>query len=90
MEETHFNVALGYLSVLLSYLCLDEGVRQQICMLLPGQRIRPMINMALEFLQYHKEVDAQLHTDAAGDGAVYAQDGFTERLQSVIESLAEA
>lgn len=89
MEETQFNVALGYLSVLLSYLCLNDDVRAQVRLRLPGRRLRPMINMALEFLHYHKEVDAHLHSVAVVEGGVHPQDGFTERLQSVIESLAE-
>lgn len=89
MEETHYNVALGYLSVLLSYLCLHNEVKRQICLELPGQRLRPMINTALEFLQYHREVDAQLHATEMGEDGACHQDGFTERLQGVIQSLAE-
>lgn len=87
MEETHFNVAFGYLSVLLSNLCLRDDMRPQIGSRMPGQTIQPILGAALEFLQYHQQVDSQM-SDTNHNGS--SRDGFTEKLQEMIKRLMEA
>ncbi|KAI9790377.1 MAG: hypothetical protein M1816_005195 [Peltula sp. TS41687] len=88
MEETHFNVAFGYLSVLLSSLCLRDDMRPPICSRMPGQTIQPILGAAIEFLDYHQLVDSQMsESDRAGAGA---QDGFTVKLREMIERLMDA
>lgn len=79
-------MAIGYLAVLLGNLCLHEEVKPQIRSRLPGQTIRPIQHAAVEFLQYHKEVDAQL---SESDHRGRSSDGFTEKLQKMIERLLE-
>lgn len=86
MEDTHFNVALGYLAVLLSTISLHAGARAHVCSKLPGRTLGPVKDVAIEFLLYHQQVDSQM--SEADDGA-HVQDGFTERLQGVIEKLSE-
>ena len=86
MEETQFNVAVGYLSVLLSNLCLDNSLKPHICSKMPGQTLQPIKDAAIEFLEYHRQVDSQL-SDVDQRGG--SQDVFTERLQKMIERLVE-
>lgn len=87
MEKTHSNVAFGYLAVLLGNLCLNRRVKQQVCAQLPGATLRPLSDAVGEFLHYHKKVDDQFQS-ADGDDAT-AQDGFTARLQMMVDRLNE-
>ncbi|KAI9824831.1 MAG: hypothetical protein M1826_007253 [Phylliscum demangeonii] len=86
MEETHMNVALGYLSILLAHLCLHERLRPLICARMPRQTLEPIRRTALEFLHYHRQVDAQLAGGADYRGC-RNDDAFTDRLQAVLERL---
>ncbi|KAI9826845.1 MAG: hypothetical protein M1832_005784 [Thelocarpon impressellum] len=87
VEETHLNVAYGYLAVLLGNLCLHAGVKQHVRTKLPGGTLRSLSAAVREFLHYHMKVDDQLH---ASQGEESPQDGFTERLQAVVDSLDAA
>ncbi len=96
MEDTHFNVAFGYLAVLLSNVSLHPGARAHLCSKLPGRTLIPVTDAAIEFLQYHQQVDSQLMeadgaAGAGGKGAggpgELSRDGFTERLQRMINRL---
>ena len=87
MEGTHFNVAFGYLAVLLSTISLHPEARSHICSKLPGRTLAPVKDVAIEFLQYHQQVDSQLSEVDEGGAS---KDGFTDRLQSVIDRLSDA
>ncbi len=84
MEETHSNVAFGYLSVLLGNICQNSTARMYTCSKLPGGTLHTLIAAVEEFLQYHKKVDAELY-DA--DDGTDLQASFTDRLQSVLDRL---
>ncbi|KAI9721467.1 MAG: hypothetical protein M1812_002229 [Candelaria pacifica] len=86
MEETHSNVAFGYLSVLLGNTCQNPTARIYTCSKLPGGTLQSLIAAVEEFLQYHKTVDAELYE--IDDGTeTDLQAGFTDRLQSVVDRL---
>ena len=78
----------GYLAVLLGNLCLDERVKQHVRQRLPGATLRPLAAAVSEFLQFHRKVDLQLQS-SQGDGTD-GTDGFTERLQALLDALDRA
>ncbi|KAI9797540.1 MAG: hypothetical protein M1833_005451 [Piccolia ochrophora] len=84
MEESHSNVAFGYLAVLLGNLCLDPGIRQQVRSRLPKATLRPLVSAIEEFLLYHRKVDDQR---TQGEGGSEHRDGFVKRLQGVVVGL---
>ncbi|KAI9850469.1 MAG: hypothetical protein M1838_005607 [Thelocarpon superellum] len=86
MEASHSNVAFGYLAVLLANLCLDGTIKDQVRGRLPGGTVRPLSDAAEEFLHYHQKVDEQLH---ASGGDSTGPDGFTARLQHVVNRLKQ-
>lgn len=83
-EGTTINVAFGYLSVLLSYACIDDRVKQHMSSQLPGGDLKQLLSAVREFLQYHARIDKEIH-DSGGDSDLAA--GFTSRLQSVVNKL---
>ncbi|SLM39046.1 Wings apart-like protein [Lasallia pustulata] len=85
-EETSFNVAFGYLSVLLSNLCIDGIIRAQVRSRLRGGTLKQLLDAVEEFLHYHKQVDDQICQ--AGE-ETDAKAGFVGRLQSVVDRLKQ-
>ncbi len=80
-------MAYGYLAVLLGNLCLDGQVKQHVRSRLPGATLRPLSMAVSEFLHYHRKVDDQLQSSQGGEGGQGGADGFTERLQAVVDAL---
>lgn len=89
MEESHFIVRIGYLTVLLGNLCLDGSVRQRVCELLPGKKIDMLIHKTREFVLYNKKVDRLAGNAGAGEGDETYRN-FTARLMQVVERLEAA
>ncbi len=83
-QETSSNVAFGYLSVLLCYLCLNDVVRAQISSHLEGGTLKQLLDAVDEFLSFHRKVDEEI---TRSDGEVDFRAGFISRLQSVIDGL---
>lgn len=83
-REASLNVAFGYLSVLLSYLCLNKTVRFMISSQLQGGSLKKLLDAVQEFLHYHREIDANIHQDEEG---VDVQADFIDRLQRLIDGL---
>lgn len=83
-REASLNVAFGYLSVLLSYLCLNKTVRFMVSSQLQGGSLKKLLDAVQEFLHYHREIDANIHQDEEG---VDVQADFTDRLQRLIDGL---
>ncbi len=81
MEQSHLNVALGYLSILLGYLCLLDPIRERFVSVHPKKNIRPLLDSINEFIAFH-------HTVAQADGAS-AQSGALPRLQSLVQQLKQ-
>ncbi|KAI9837589.1 MAG: hypothetical protein M1819_007240 [Sarea resinae] len=84
MEESHSNVAFGYLAVLLGNLCQDSEATTRVRSALPSKSLKPLISAIEEFLEYHKKVDDEIY-EVEGDSDIHS--GFTARLQSVVDRL---
>ncbi|KAL8702568.1 MAG: hypothetical protein Q9201_004265 [Fulgogasparrea decipioides] len=80
-EETAFNVAFGYLSVLLSYLCIEEEARLKVMNRLKGKNLQPLLDAVEEFLQYHRQIDEEL---GQSEGEVDLKASFVSRLEGVM------
>ncbi|KXX81769.1 Wings apart-like protein 1 [Madurella mycetomatis] len=84
MEETQLNVALGYLSILLGYLCLRESIRDRFVSVHPRKRIQPLLDSINEFIAFHHKVaEAQGQEGSKQDSASAA----LARLQSLVDQL---
>ncbi|EFW22824.1 conserved hypothetical protein [Coccidioides posadasii str. Silveira] len=85
--QTHSNVAFGYLSVLLSTLCLDDEVRTQVRRKMRGNNLSRLLAIVEEFLHYYRKVEEELKDPVLEEDAMA---GFTSRLQSIVERIREA
>ncbi|KAK1760734.1 wings apart-like protein 1 [Echria macrotheca] len=60
MEKTHLNVALGYLAILLGYLCLSAPIRDRFQVVHPNKSIQPLLDSINEFIAVnHKVAEVQ-------------------------------
>jgi len=83
VEKSQLNVAFGYLSVLLGYLCLYEPIRERFAGLHPGG-LAPLRDSIREFIAYHKAADyaaEETRTEASS---------FIGRLQILVDQLRRA
>ncbi|CAF9943161.1 MAG: hypothetical protein ALECFALPRED_010747 [Alectoria fallacina] len=87
LEETSSNVAFGWVSVLLGWLCVDPAIKARISGRLPGNSLKWLLDAIDEFLQYHRRVDQVIHR---GDGEDDAKATFIGRLQSHVDDLQTA
>ncbi|TQB69159.1 hypothetical protein MPDQ_002207 [Monascus purpureus] len=55
--EVNHNVAVGYLSILLTILCLETDVRYNVRRALNGKGLPTILSTVDEFLVYHQKVD---------------------------------
>lgn len=83
MEKTQLNVALGYLSVLLGYLCLTDSIRDRFVLVHPKKNIQPLLDSLNEFIAFHRKV-----AEAQGDEAGKHESGSLTRLQNLADQLA--
>ncbi|PVI02768.1 hypothetical protein DM02DRAFT_292955 [Periconia macrospinosa] len=89
MEESHFVVRIGYLTVLLGNLCLDHSIRQRVCELLPGNKLDMLIQKTREFVLYNQKVDRIAGRFEGFEGGE-THKNFTARLMMVVERLEGA
>lgn len=82
--EAENNVAYGYLSVLLSYLCLNGTVRLHVNDRPEGPSVNALLDALEEFLQYHKQLDDMMQR---GEGGTDRKAGFVGRLQILADEL---
>ncbi|KAK3359264.1 wings apart-like protein regulation of heterochromatin-domain-containing protein [Lasiosphaeria hispida] len=85
MEKTQLNVALGYLSILLGYLCLCESIRERFILVHPKKSIQPLLDSINEFIAFHHKVaEAQ-----GGEGGAKQETNLTAlvRLQGLVSQL---
>ncbi|KAI4204369.1 MAG: hypothetical protein LQ350_001125 [Teloschistes chrysophthalmus] len=80
-EETAFNVAFGYLSILLSELCMEEEARQTVASRLEAGSLQPLLDAVEEFLRYHRQIDEDL---GQVEGEVDLKTSFIARLENVV------
>lgn len=85
-EETSTNVAFGYLSVLISYLCITERVLTHVRSKLTGGTIQPLLAAVGEFLHYHQKIDEELYRNG---GEIDLKASFTTRLQGIVDILGK-
>ena len=78
------NVAFGYLSVLLSYLSLNPGIRERICLQLQGGTLLQLVDAIEEFLQYHRRIANEINQV---DQEIDSKVGFIGRLQNLVDRL---
>ncbi|KAI9718999.1 MAG: hypothetical protein M1828_006375 [Chrysothrix sp. TS-e1954] len=83
LEQSHTNVAYGYLAVTLANMCRSPAIRSSISNALPGRRMVMLSNAVEEFIQYHKAADSR---EESNDIWV----AFTNRLQSAADALSDA
>ena len=81
-------MAFGYLSVLLSYLCLNGTIRKRVCSRLRGGTLTQLLDTVEEFLQYHRQIDEEIHRNDRG-AELDVRAGFIGRLQGVVEGLKQ-
>lgn len=87
VEGSECNVPFGYLSVLLSSLCINSRVRAQVRKRLHGQTIEPLLKAVEEFLVYHQQVEDQLRPR---EGVEEGRPGFVQRVVDMISRLRRA
>lgn len=85
-EKTHINVAFGYLSVLLGYLCHYDPIRRMFETLNAGGGLEPLLNSIREFAVLHEKSEAAAATESAG--AEDDHGSSSRRLRALAERLA--
>ncbi|OXV08042.1 hypothetical protein Egran_04195 [Elaphomyces granulatus] len=80
--QTHFNVAFGYLSILLSTLSLDSDIRLRLKNSLGGSGLIRVLATVEEFVQYHRKVDEEMNGFECKFDSVVE---LTSRLQGIID-----
>ncbi|KAK4137595.1 hypothetical protein BT67DRAFT_453863 [Trichocladium antarcticum] len=83
MEETQLNVALGYLSVLLGYLCLRDSIRERLVLVHPRKSMQPLVDSISEFIAFHHKV-----AEAEGERKQGSETAALTRLQHLADQLA--
>lgn len=90
IEESHTNVAFGYLTILLGTLCQDDHIRYHMRAKLPNGGIKLLLGAVEEFIRHHRRVDREI---MGGDGADAGmeleerENEFTARLGEVVVRL---
>jgi len=90
MEESHTNVAFGYLAVMLGDLCQSDYIRYTARGRLPNSNLKSLLGAIEEFIAHHRKVDQHMQQELFGsdDGDILEEDQpgphteFTQRLQA--------
>jgi len=78
------NVAVGYLSVLLGFLCLDRNVKAWVSARLEGGTSKQLVDALEEFLRYYRQIGLEVcQGEVEGDFKA----GYVGRLQGLVEGL---
>lgn len=77
-------MALGYLSVLLGFLCLNMKVRAWVSARLQGGTLKQLVDALEEFLQYYRQIGQEVHQ---GELVEESKSGFVSRLQGLVQDL---
>jgi hypothetical protein len=86
MEESQTSVAVGYLSVLLGNLCLNEAIRTQVRAHLPGHDLSTLVDQIKEFVQVHEHANRKAK-QYEGDEGQETWQNYTARIMLVAEEL---
>lgn len=71
MEKTQFNVAFGYLSILLGYLCLHQSVREEFMSIHSKRSLEPLLESMREFISYHRVAGPEANAADRLEGLVH-------------------
>ena len=85
MIESQLNVAFGYLSTLLGYLCLDGSIRETF--MSSRKSLKPLLESLQEFIQVHQRRNTE--TEEAGMGPAHEMESIS-KLQSLVNQLESA
>jgi hypothetical protein len=89
MEESQSSVAVGYLSVLLGNLCLNQSIQAKIRALLPGHHLVTLVDKIKEFVQVHEHANRKAKQYEDEEGQETWQN-YTARIMLVVEQLERA
>ncbi|KAK3499983.1 wings apart-like protein regulation of heterochromatin-domain-containing protein [Neurospora hispaniola] len=84
-EKAQLNVALGYLAILLGYLCLREPIRDKFVSVHPKKSIQPLVDSLNEFIIYHQRVEEA--QGGSGETKVGDESSAMARLQRLVSVL---
>ncbi|KAI5295160.1 hypothetical protein KEM52_002197, partial [Ascosphaera acerosa] len=82
VEKTRSNVVLGYLSLFLCTLCLDDAVRRHLNHAFQGKGLDHLLRTVEEFLQYYRKVEDDL---GSGNDMQDSMSTFLARLQTIVD-----
>lgn len=77
-------MAFGYLSVLLSYLCINGAVKSYVNARFEGPNMAVLLEAVEEFLSYHRQIEDGAARDDEGRGR---RADFVSRLQGIVNDL---
>ncbi|KAK4669699.1 uncharacterized protein QC763_205260 [Podospora pseudopauciseta] len=80
MEKTQLNVALGYLSILLGYLCLHEPIKERFVRVHPKKSLQPLLDSVNEFIALHIKAAGVNGDGGEGGGSIERLKGLSEQL----------
>lgn len=80
-----YNIAIGYLSILLVILCLDEQACSIIQQSLDGNGLVQVLSTVTEFLQYHRTVETD---DRFLLETKHGSSGFMDRLDRIVNIIS--
>lgn len=89
LENTQANIPVGYLTVLLGNLCLNETVRNKVRSYLPGRNLHLLVEKVKEFVSFHERVD-RLTGQFEGEQGREVSQNYTKRLLQVVRKLERA
>ncbi|GKZ52012.1 hypothetical protein AbraIFM66951_009359, partial [Aspergillus brasiliensis] len=86
VSEVRYNVVIGYLSIVLVTLCLNEEAFSQIRESVRGEGLTLVLSTAEEFLEFHQKVeqDSQLFESSGERGSK-----STTRLKDVLNQIRQ-
>ncbi|KAH7087811.1 wings apart-like protein regulation of heterochromatin-domain-containing protein [Paraphoma chrysanthemicola] len=86
IQETQASVAVGYLSVLLGNMCLNDSTKNKIRAQLPGRQLTILVEKIREFLQVHEHANRKAkHFE--GDEGQDKWRNYTARIMLVVDAL---
>ncbi|KAM7194763.1 wings apart-like protein 1, partial [Naviculisporaceae sp. PSN 640] len=72
IQKTRVNVALGYLAILLGYLCLSQPILRRFATVHPKKSLEPLLHSINEFIDFHQRVADAEDEDFASLGRLKA------------------
>jgi hypothetical protein len=89
MEESQSSVAIGYLSVLLGNLCLNESIRTRVREQLPDRRLTALVDKVKEFVRVHEHANRKAKQYEGEEGQETWRN-YTARIMLVVKQLEMA